>query len=111
MAKLGIYLAYDNAKEALKYYEQNYGATIITQEPVTIEMNEMFKLDPTTLADSTFSAEFEIQGVKFNCSDKVDHNGPLNDSFNPMILYPKEEENLFNELIAKIRKTDSKIIY
>lgn len=111
MPKLGIYLAYNNAKEAMEYYEKNFKAEILTREVVTPEMNETFQLDPTTLENSTFSGEFSIQGVRFNCSDKVDHNGPLNDSFNPLIDYTKEESDNFDELISIIRKSDAKIIY
>lgn len=44
MAKMYPYLAFENAKEALGYYEEVFGATNISRLPVSEEQSEMFGL-------------------------------------------------------------------
>lgn len=112
MANLGIYLAYDNAKEAMQHYEELFGAKIIQRLSITPEMNQYFKLDEDKLADSTYSGRFEIDGMIISCSDRVDNNEPFNDSFNIMMQYSSTELDKFNTTVTKLKTaTEGKVIY
>lgn len=111
MAKLGIYLAYDNAKEAMEYYEKYFNAKIVQRLAITKEMNEYFKLDESKLSDSTYSGIFEIDGAVIGCSDRVDNNENFNDSFNVMIEYSSDELHLYEAMVLRLNDCEGTIIY
>lgn len=111
MANLGIYLAYENAKEAMEYYEKYFNAKIIERSPVTKEMNEHYKLEESKLKDSTAIGRFEIDGVVIGCSDRVDNNKEFNDSFNIMIEYNGEEEKVFMDMVNRLNSCPGEIIF
>lgn len=111
MPKQSIYLTFDNTVEALKYYEQEMKAKIVVRKSVTPEMNEHFKLPEENLEDSTFFAEFEVEGNRFTCSDKLDGNAPFNDSFNIIMDYTASELDRFNKYCDVLRQATGKIIY
>ncbi|MBC1420357.1 VOC family protein [Listeria seeligeri] len=69
MAKLYPYLAFDNAKEALGYYEEVFGATNITRLPVGEEQSEMFGIPKDDLENTTVHGGFTVLGANLFCSD------------------------------------------
>lgn len=69
MAKLYPYLSYANAKEALAYYEEVFGATKIMRLPVGEEQAESFGIKKEHLEDTTIHASFTILGADLFCSD------------------------------------------
>lgn len=112
MPKLGLYLAFENAKEAMEYYEKDFNAIIIERLAITKEMNELFKLDEDKLEDSTYSGRFNVDGVVIGCSDRVDNNADFNDSFNIMVEYTKDELDKYEKMINQLKSvTVGKIIY
>ncbi len=75
MAKLHPYLHFINAKEALEYYVNVFGARIIDHYPVPPSMAEQFGLVEEALENSTMHAEFGIEGTRILCSDRMGHEG------------------------------------
>lgn len=112
MASLRIYLNYENAYSAMKYYEQNLGAEITKHIPHTKEYSEEFGLIGDTSTTSTFDGEFKIDGTTFMCSDRFGSKEDFNTSFNPVIVYKLSDEKvLFDNLITKVRNCDAKITF
>ncbi|HAM2109748.1 TPA: glyoxalase/bleomycin resistance/extradiol dioxygenase family protein [Listeria monocytogenes] len=69
MAKMYPYLAFENAKEALGYYEEVFGATYISRLPVSEEQSEMFGLAKENLENTTVHGGFTVLGANLFCSD------------------------------------------
>lgn len=69
MAKMYPYLAFENAKEALGYYEEVFGATNISRLPVSEEQSEMFGLPKENLENTTVHGGFTVLGANLFCSD------------------------------------------
>lgn len=111
MPKQSIYLTYDKTIDALDYYEKEMNAKITDKRFVTPEMNEYYKLPEDTLNGSIFFAEFIIEGIAFRCSDKLDKNGPINDSFNIMMHYELEEKEEFIKYCEVLKKARGEMIY
>lgn len=111
MPILKIYLTFDDAYSAMKYYEEVFGTVITNHIPVTKEIKEQFKLEVEVTPYSTFDGEFIIQGIKFGCSDKFDNTTDLNNSLNPVLEYKKEEISLFEEIITKVKASVGVINY
>jgi PhnB protein len=110
MASLGIYLAYENAKEAMEYYVDVFDAEVVHRLAITKEMNEVFMLDEDALANSTYSGRFIIDGVTIACSDRVDNNGDFNDSFNVMIEYNQDDEVGFQRMRSLLLSVDRGVV-
>lgn len=65
------YLAFENTKKALQYYEQVFGATDIVRLPVTQDQADQFGISTDHLEDKTIHAEFKIAGATIFCSDAL----------------------------------------
>lgn len=63
MAKMYPYLAFENAKEALGYYEEVFGATNISRLPVSEEQSEMFGLAKENLENTTVHGGFTLPSL------------------------------------------------
>ena len=74
MTLLYPYLAFENTKEALQYYEEVFGATHINRLPVQREQAENFGVDPDKAEESTMHAEFKIADVTLFASDAFDNS-------------------------------------
>lgn len=111
MPRLKIYLAFDDAYKAMKYYEDTFGATITRHMPVTKELKEQFKLDVVARPFSTFDGEFSINGVYFGCSDNFDDVKNYTNTFSTVVEYSRDENEMFEEVVKKIHKAKGIINY
>lgn len=105
MACLFPYLAYDNTKEALEYYERVFGAENINRMPVGQEQAAQFGIDPAEADNKTMHSEFEIGGMKLYAADRFSPTGDFNKSISLSINYSQNDEadvKKFEELFNKI---------
>lgn len=56
------YLAFDNTKEALQYYEEVFGACNITRTSPHRDLAESFGIDEAILSEKTVHSQFNILG-------------------------------------------------
>ena len=70
-AKLYPYLTFENAGEALQYYQEEFGATILSERPFTKEQAEHLGLQVDDLSATTAYAEFSIAGQRLVCADAI----------------------------------------
>ncbi|AHD04493.1 glyoxalase/bleomycin resistance/extradiol dioxygenase family protein [Paenibacillus larvae] len=68
MAKLSPYFAFENAKEAMSYYEKVFGATHLARIPVGKEMAKQFNIPENQIEHSTMHGSFSIEGNLILCS-------------------------------------------
>lgn len=68
-AEIYPFLTFKNAKQAMDYYVQEFGAEIISRYPLTEEQANNLGLDPDDLADTTAYGEIQIAGHTIMCSD------------------------------------------
>ena len=68
-AKIYPYLTFKNAKEAMDYYVQNFGAEITYHQPLNKEQAENIGLATDDLAQTTLYGEFSVAGQKIICAD------------------------------------------
>lgn len=69
MAAIYPYLIFDNAKRAMDYYVHQFGAEIISREPLGPDQVEAFGLHPENLAETTAHGEFRVAGQTIVCAD------------------------------------------
>lgn len=62
--KIYPYLTFENAKEAMDYYVQNFGAEILYHQPLSEEQAENIGLSTDDLAATTAYGEFSVAGKK-----------------------------------------------
>lgn len=75
MVRLNSYLAFDNAKTAMEYYESKWGATNIKRMPVAENMAEQFGLKGVDLTTTTMHGSFSLLGNTILCSDRFTNMG------------------------------------
>lgn len=63
------FLTFENSKEAMDYYVQEFGAEIIERTPLTAEQVQTLGLDIEDLDDTTALGEFDIAGHRILCGD------------------------------------------
>lgn len=63
------FLTFENSKEAMDYYVQEFGAEIIARTPFTAEQLQALGLDVEDLDATTALGEFEIAGHRIMCGD------------------------------------------
>jgi PhnB protein len=63
------YLAFDNTKEALQYYEEVFGACNIMRVPLHSDLAESFGIDEATLSEKTVHSQFNILGKTIMAAD------------------------------------------
>ncbi|MFQ9707052.1 MAG: VOC family protein [Limosilactobacillus pontis] len=70
-ARIYPYLTFKNAKEAMDYYVQAFGATITYHQPFNQEQAESLGMatDDESLQQTTLRGEFTIAGQKVICAD------------------------------------------
>ncbi|MCS4486769.1 VOC family protein [Staphylococcus americanisciuri] len=96
MTNLYPYLAFENTKEALTYYEDVFGATDVIRLPVTKEQASQFGLDETQAESATMHAVFVIGGTQLYAADSFGKTGQLNGAISLMLDY-----DITNEADAK----------
>lgn len=110
MAKMNLYLAFDNALEAFNYYQQHYQATIANHQTLTLDIAKELQLDEqkiANLAKSTYYAEMTIYGVTFYLSDRFNSTEQFNDTFNIVLAFNLETDKPVYEQLLKNVKNDS----
>ncbi|KRM36185.1 VOC family protein [Limosilactobacillus pontis] len=70
-AKIYPYLTFENAKEAMDYYAQAFGAVITYHQSFNKEQAENLSMatDESSLQQTTLRGEFTIAGQKVICAD------------------------------------------
>lgn len=85
MTQLSPYLAFPNTKEALKYYEEVFGATNIKRLEVGEDQAEHFGMTKEQAKEATMHSEFEIVGVKILGADSFSRIQPINNGISLLI--------------------------
>ena len=78
MTALFPYIAFENSKEALAYYEEVFGATDVKRLEVGEEQASHFGMTKEEAQEATMHAEFEVLGVKVLCSDSFGRADKIN---------------------------------
>lgn len=84
MTAIYPYLTFENAKEAMAYYEQDFSAQITYHEALTKEQAESLGLPVDQLDQTTMRGEFMIAGQKnylCRCNDGQSSNIYANFNF------------------------------
>ena len=101
MTAIYPYLTFENAKEAMSYYEQEFGAQITYHEPLTKEQAENLGLPIDPLNRTTLRGEFLIAGQKIICADATMGNPQTSTLISILLDFENEEDkarDLFNRL-------------
>jgi PhnB protein len=69
MANVHPYLALNNTKEALAYYEEVLGATEIHRMPVSSEQAEQFGVSIEQASEMTMHSQFKVLGTTIMAAD------------------------------------------
>lgn len=106
MAKLSPYFAFENAKEAMNYYERVFGATNLVRVPMKEEMATQFKVPEGQLENTTMHGSFSVEGNLILCSDSFGREIIPNEFVCLMIDFnsedPDDEQrmmNLYNRVV------------
>ncbi len=73
MANIHPYIALNNTKEALAYYEEVLGAKNIRRVPVAAEQAKEFGLSEEQAAEMTMHSQFDILGTTIMAADNFQH--------------------------------------
>jgi PhnB protein len=70
-AKIYPYLTFENAREAMDYYVQDFGAEITYHQSLNEQQAESLGMpaDSDSLSQTTLRGEFKIAGQKIICAD------------------------------------------
>lgn len=104
-AQIYPYLTFENAKEAMDYYVQNFGAQIIYHQPLSQQQAENLGLDIEKLDSTTFRGEFTIAGQKLICADATMAN-PQASSLVSIMLDFYDDQGAAKELFARLASSD-----
>lgn len=63
------FLIFKDAKEALEYYQEEFGAKVLFRQPMTEEQLERLGIQVDNLENTTAHAEFSIAGQVIICAD------------------------------------------
>lgn len=91
MAKIYNYINYENSQEAIKYYEEYFGAKSLKTVPVADDMAERMGVSGD-LSKTTVHGEFEILGNVIMCSDSFNQDVSYGKSQSLMIDFNSEDE-------------------
>lgn len=95
------YLTFQNAKEAMAYYEREFGAEIIYREPLTKDQAESIGMPVDQLNQTTLRGEFIIAGQKVICADATMSNPQASTLISIMLDFADDVDQaraLFNRL-------------
>lgn len=104
-AQIYPYLTFENAKEAMDYYVQNFGAKIISHQPLSQQQAESLGLNVETLSSTTFRGEFSIAGQKLICADATMGN-PQASSLVSIMLDFYDDQNAAKEFFTRLASSD-----
>lgn len=100
-AKIYPYLTFENAKEAMDYYVQNFGAQIIHHQPLSEKQAESIGLTTDDLAATTLYGELSIAGQKIVCADATMGNPQTSTLISIMLNFGADKgaaQQLFTQL-------------
>lgn len=104
-AQIYPYLTFENAREAMDYYVQNFDAEIIYHQPLSKEQAESWGLDTETLSSTTFRGVFTVAGQKLICADATMTN-PQSSSMVSIMLNFGDDEEEAKQLFDKLASSD-----
>ena len=104
-AQIYPYLTFENAKEAMDYYVQNFDAEIVYHQPLSEEQAENLGLDIDSLSTTTFRGIFQVAGQKLICADATMTN-PQPSSMVSIMLNFGEDEAGTKQLFNKVASSD-----
>lgn len=109
MAQFTPYFGFINAKEALAFYEEFFGATDIQRQAIpTQELAEQLEYTGN-LEDSTAFASFVVEGQKCICTDRfLYREDEFSRQMSMQFNYAVTDENIkhVSELCAQIEKSE-----
>ncbi|MBA2913916.1 VOC family protein [Limosilactobacillus frumenti] len=104
-AQIYPYLTFENAKEAMDYYVQNFGATILYHQPLNQQQAEDLGLNLDNLANTTFRGAFSVAGQKLICADATMAN-PQASSLISIMLDFYDDEGEAKDLFKLLASSD-----
>ncbi|MBH9581745.1 VOC family protein [Staphylococcus felis] len=87
MTTLKPYIAFQNTKEALKYYEDLFGATDIKRLPLNKEQASHFNVAAEKADEATMHAEFKILNTTLYAADAFGKEAAINGAISLMLEY------------------------
>lgn len=104
-AEIYPFLTFKNAKEAMNYYVQEFGASVVSRFPLTSEQANNLGLEPEDLDDTTAYGEMEIAGHLIMCSDAT-MLAPQASSIVSLMLDFHGDSNAAKELFDHLAASD-----
>lgn len=113
-AKLIPYLEFENAKEALAYYQGVFGATNVYRISPTAEEAEQYGLEPDVdLEQLTMQGGFQLLGLDVQCADALMGQPTSSTLISLMLVVDEDDSEGVKELMAlyqRLIKSDVKVI-
>jgi PhnB protein len=100
MTALFPYLAFDNTKEAIAYYEEVFGATDVKRLPVDPQQASNFGISEDDADNATMHSDFKIAGTTILASDSFGKPSAINESISLLIDYDVNDEADVKEVEA-----------
>lgn len=107
-AKIYPYLTFENAKEAMDYYVQDFGAKITYHQPLNEQQAENLGMpvDTSSLEQTTLRGEFMVAGQKIICADATMGN-PQTSTLISVMLDFDDDESGARQLFEKLAQSDN----
>lgn len=105
-ASIYPYLTFQNAKEAMAYYEQDFGAEITYHQPLSEKQAESLGLPVDQLAQTTLRGEFMIAGQKIICADATMGN-PQTSTLISILLDFEDDQEGARKLFDRLAESDN----
>lgn len=104
------YIAFKNAKDAIEYYQDVFGATDVYRLSPKAEQAKQFGIpEGTNLDDLTMHAGFTILGMKIECSDAFNGNTEPTGQISLLLDInneDKESAKAADDFYEKLKKSD-----
>ncbi|MDR2832656.1 MAG: glyoxalase/bleomycin resistance/extradiol dioxygenase family protein [Streptococcaceae bacterium] len=110
MANVHPYLAFNNTKEALSYYEEVFGVTNVSRMPVSAEQAEQFGVSKEQAADMTMHSQFSVLGATIMAADNFQQVELNYDAVSILLDLNSEDEEAMKEadvFWALVEKSDT----
>ena len=104
-AKLYPFLTFENAKEAMAYYAEVFGAQIITHNPLSEAQVTNLGLEVSDLEETTALGEFTVAGQKIICADAT-MNNPQPSSLVAILLNFDGDEGAAREFFDRLASSE-----
>lgn len=99
------YLTFENAKQAMEYYHDIFGARINYRQPLSAATAENLGLSTDNLADTTLYGEITINGHIIACADAVMGTSTASSLVSIMLDFA-DDVNEAKAMFQKITATD-----